>query len=71
LVGGYGGEPIKHIGEVCHAGRDYRGVEGSAADHGDLTPRNAVRRLIEHLPVTDIRVEEPDLEDVVRQAFRR
>jgi ABC-2 type transport system ATP-binding protein len=46
-------------------------VEGSAADHGDLTPRNAVRRLIEHLPVTDIRVEEPDLEDVVRQAFRR
>jgi ABC-type uncharacterized transport system ATPase subunit len=30
-----------------------------------------VRRLIEHLPVTDIRVEEPDLEDVVRQAFRR
>jgi ABC-2 type transport system ATP-binding protein len=40
--------------------------------HGDedLTPRQAVRRLIEHLPVTDIRVEEPDLEDVVRQAFR-
>jgi ABC-2 type transport system ATP-binding protein len=36
----------------------------------DLTPRQAVRRLIEHLPVTDIRVEEPDLEDVVRQAFR-
>jgi ABC-2 type transport system ATP-binding protein len=35
-----------------------------------LTPRHAVRRLIEHLPVTDIRVEEPDLEDVVRQAFR-
>jgi hypothetical protein len=29
-----------------------------------------VRRLIEHLPVTDIRVEEPDLEDVVRLAFR-
>lgn len=41
------------------------------ADGGaDLTPRNAVRRLIEYLPVTDIRVEEPDLEDVVRQAFR-
>jgi ABC-2 type transport system ATP-binding protein len=37
---------------------------------GGLTPRHAVRRLIEHLPVTDIRVEEPDLEDVVRQAFR-
>jgi len=37
---------------------------------GNLTPRHAVRRLIEHLPVTDIRVEEPDLEDVVRQAFR-
>ena len=35
-----------------------------------FTPRHAVRRLIEHLPVTDIRVEEPDLEDVVRQAFR-
>ena len=35
----------------------------------DLTPRDAVRRLIEHLPVTDIRVEEPDLEDVVRAAF--
>jgi len=29
-----------------------------------------VRRLIEYLPATDIRVEEPDLEDVVRQAFR-
>jgi ABC-2 type transport system ATP-binding protein len=40
------------------------------ADGGDLTPRQAVRRLIEHLPVTDIRVEEPDLADVVRQAFR-
>jgi ABC-2 type transport system ATP-binding protein len=40
------------------------------ADHGGLTPRHAVRRLIEYLPVTDIRVEEPDLEDVVRQAFR-
>ena len=40
------------------------------AEAGDLTPRHAVRRLIEHLPVTDIRVEEPDLEDVVRQAFR-
>jgi ABC-2 type transport system ATP-binding protein len=42
-------------------------------DGGDgavLTPRHAVRRLIEHLPVTDIRVEEPDLEDVVRLAFR-
>jgi ABC-2 type transport system ATP-binding protein len=37
----------------------------------DLTPRDAVRRLIEHLPVTDIRVEEPDLEDVVRAAFAR
>ena len=36
---------------------------------GGLTPRHAVRRLIEHLPVTDISVEEPDLEDVVRQAF--
>ena len=35
----------------------------------DLSPRDAVRRLIEHLPVTDIRVEEPDLEDVVRAAF--
>ena len=34
-----------------------------------LSPRDAVRRLIEHLPVTDIRVEEPDLEDVVRAAF--
>ena len=43
-----------------------------AADDGDgLTPRHAVRRLIEHLPVTDIRVEEPDLEDVVRAAFAR
>jgi hypothetical protein len=40
-------------------------------DEGDaLTPRDAVRRLIEYLPVTDVRVEEPDLEDVVRQAFR-
>jgi ABC-2 type transport system ATP-binding protein len=38
---------------------------------GDLlTPRHAVRRLIEYLPVTDVRVEEPELEDVVRQAFR-
>jgi ABC-2 type transport system ATP-binding protein len=35
----------------------------------DLSPRDAVRRLIEYLPVTDIRVEEPDLEDVVRAAF--
>jgi hypothetical protein len=35
----------------------------------DLSPRDAVRRLIEHLPLTDIRVEEPDLEDVVRAAF--
>jgi ABC-2 type transport system ATP-binding protein len=35
-----------------------------------LTPRHAIRRLIEYLPVTDIQVEEPDLEDVVRQAFR-
>ena len=43
-------------------------VPGAEAD--GLTPRHAVRRLIEHLPVTDIRVEEPDLEDVVRQAFR-
>jgi ABC-type uncharacterized transport system ATPase subunit len=46
-------------------------VFGAAVD-GDgavLTPRDAVRRLIEHLPVTDISVEEPDLEDVVRQAF--
>ena len=41
-----------------------------AGDGAGLTPRQAVRRLIEHLPVTDIRVEEPDLEDVVRQAFR-
>jgi len=42
-----------------------------AADGAEsLTPRQAVRRLIEYLPVTDIRVEEPDLEDVVRQAFR-
>ena len=38
---------------------------------GGLSPRDAVRRLIEHLPVTDIRVEEPDLEDVVRAAFAR
>src|SRR3984957_3388306 len=37
----------------------------------DLSPRQAVRRLIEHLPVTDIRLEEPDLEDVVRAAFAR
>ena len=36
-----------------------------------LSPREAVRRLIEYLPVTDIRVEEPDLEDVVRAAFAR
>ena len=42
-----------------------------AAAAGDgLTPRQAVRRLIEHLPVTDVSVEEPDLEDVVRQAFQ-
>src|ERR1700722_9502592 len=41
-------------------------------DHAsDLSPRQAVRRLIEHLPVTDIRLEEPDLEDVVRAAFAR
>jgi ABC-2 type transport system ATP-binding protein len=39
------------------------------ADGADLTPRHAVRRLIEYLPVTDIRLEEPDLEDVVRAAF--
>ena len=42
----------------------------SAEGGQGLTPRHAVRRLIEYLPVTDIRVEEPDLEDVVRQAFR-
>src|ERR1700722_9184852 len=43
-----------------------------APDHAsDLSPRQAVRRLIEHLPVTDIRLEEPDLEDVVRAAFAR
>jgi ABC-2 type transport system ATP-binding protein len=50
------------------------GTEGARltfvpSDGSDLTPRQAVRRLIEHLPVTDIRVEEPDLEDVVRVAF--
>ena len=43
---------------------------GGDGDGAVLTPRHAVRRLIEHLPVTDIRVEEPDLEDVVRLAFR-
>jgi ABC-2 type transport system ATP-binding protein len=42
----------------------------AAGGGADFTPRHAVRRLIEYLPVTDIRVEEPDLEDVVRQAFR-
>jgi ABC-2 type transport system ATP-binding protein len=34
-----------------------------------MAPRDAVRRLIEHLPVIDIRVSEPDLEDVVRALF--
>jgi len=38
-------------------------------DDTPLSPRQAVRLLIEHLPVTDIRLEEPDLEDVVRAAF--
>jgi hypothetical protein len=42
------------------------GADGGAA----RTPRHAVRRLIEHLPVTGIRAEEPDLEDVARQASR-
>jgi ABC-2 type transport system ATP-binding protein len=50
------------------------GTEGARltfvpSDGSKLSPRQAVRRLIEHLPVTDIRVEEPDLEDVVRAAF--
>lgn len=45
-------------------------VSRADGDGAALTPRHAVRRLIEHLPVTDIRVEEPDLEDVVREAFR-
>jgi len=39
------------------------------SDGSELTPRQAVRQLIEHLPVTDIRVEEPDLEDVMRAVF--
>jgi ABC-2 type transport system ATP-binding protein len=55
-------------------GMTVTGAEGErltfVPSHGsDLTPRQAVRRLIEHLPVTDIRLEEPDLEDVVRAAF--
>jgi ABC-2 type transport system ATP-binding protein len=35
-----------------------------------VEPREAVRRAIELLPVTGVRVEEPDLEDVVRAVFR-
>ena len=46
------------------------GMDVVVTDIGsDLTPRQAVRQLIEHLPVTDIRVEEPDLEDVMRAVF--
>jgi ABC-2 type transport system ATP-binding protein len=45
-------------------------VTFAAGDAGaPMAPRDAVRRLIEYLPVIDIRVEEPDLEDVVRAAF--
>jgi ABC-2 type transport system ATP-binding protein len=34
-----------------------------------MPPRDLVRRAIERLPVIDIAIEEPDLEDVVRAAF--
>ena len=34
-----------------------------------MTPRDLVRRVIEQLPVIDVGVDEPDLEDVVRAAF--
>jgi viologen exporter family transport system ATP-binding protein len=42
------------------------------APDGDpaMRPRDLVRRLIEHLPVIDISVEEPGLEDIVLAAFR-
>ena len=36
-----------------------------------LHPRDLVRRALEQLPVIDISVSEPDLEDVVRAAFGR
>jgi ABC-2 type transport system ATP-binding protein len=38
-------------------------------DGATMSPRDAVRRIIELLPVTGIRVEEPDLEDIVRVLF--
>ena len=34
-----------------------------------MTPRDLVRRVIEQLPIIDVGVEEPDLEDVMRAAF--
>jgi ABC-2 type transport system ATP-binding protein len=48
------------------------GAELTFAPCGDvaMTPADAVRRVIDHLAVIDVRVAEPDLEDVVRAAFR-
>jgi ABC-2 type transport system ATP-binding protein len=41
-----------------------------APDRGQvMLPRDLVRRAIEYLPVIDIAIEEPDLEEVVRAAF--
>jgi ABC-2 type transport system ATP-binding protein len=40
-----------------------------APDGEPMAPREAIRQLINHLPVTDIRVQQPELEDVVRAAF--
>jgi ABC-2 type transport system ATP-binding protein len=41
----------------------------SSDNTGPISPAEAVRRVIDRLPVTGVRVEEPDLEDIVRVLF--
>lgn len=50
---------------VFRAGRDSTGLNGG----GGLTPHQALKLIIERYEVTDIRVEESDLEDVMRVAY--
>jgi len=62
------------VAAVTVPGARVVGADGSrvtlAPDGSEaITPRDLVRRVIEHLPVIDVGVDEPDLEDVVRAAF--
>jgi ABC-2 type transport system ATP-binding protein len=45
------------------------GAELTYAPEGGIQPTEAVKRVIERLPVTGIRMEEPELEDIVRVLF--